>query len=305
MENQTDTVFSRAAEAVGGRLLQEVTGSFKRLFKIHYDPQQTIEQAPEWQELDKLFFDACDTYVNIAMCNRRKIRGDLFKWVKGKIDSDHDAISLQHFGCDRNGHFRYTASAGGVAKRADTWSANSHMGWMNEALVFSVFRSNAERATSVALGHAAIRIASEGATHLQHATKETPGGRSRSQARFSPMYSSVPLSEFETMVGKLMVQARRECPTKYLPQTEILRIAALLDHKDLPVRSNLEREAARMMAEYNKQHPTGAIKSWRTALGHPKFRRAVRKRFSRAEEKYKKASLSVVAKSAGTPRTAI
>src|SRR6266568_8810552 len=97
-----------------------------------------------------------------------------------------------------------------------------------------------------------------------------------------------PLSTFEASVGELMVQARRECPTKHLPQTEISNIAALLDSKNIPVRDNLEREAARTMAEYNRRHPTSAIKSWRAALSLPQFRRSVRKRFSRAEEKYKK-----------------
>jgi hypothetical protein len=114
-----------------------------------------------------------------------------------------------------------------------------------------------------------------------------------------------PLSKFEATVGKLMSRARRSCPTKYLPLAEILKIAALLDDENLPVRGNLEREAARTMAEYNQRHPTGAIKSWRAATRHPMFRRAVRKRFSRAEEKYRKATLSILAPSAGTPRTTI
>ena len=116
---------------------------------------------------------------------------------------------------------------------------------------------------------------------------------------------SAPLSTFEATVGKLMVEARRACPSKYLPATEIMKIAALLDDENVPVRSNLEREAAQTMAEYNKQHPKAAIKSWRTALSHPKFRRAVRKRFSRAEEKYRKTDRSIFAVSAGTPRTGI
>jgi hypothetical protein len=137
----------------------------------------------------------------------------------------------------------------------------------------------------------------------QPGNQDTSASRAQSQARSLPIRSSAPLSEFEATVGKLMVQARRGCQAKYLPQTEILKIAALLDDKNLPVRSNLEREAARTMAEYNQRHPTSAIKSWRAALNLPQFRRAVRKRFSRAEEKYKKATASV-APSAGTPRTA-
>jgi hypothetical protein len=138
-----------------------------------------------------------------------------------------------------------------------------------------------------------------------HAGNQSPSvSKVPSQACFLPIRSSVPLSEFEATAGKLMVETRRGCPAKYLPQTEIFKIAALLDDKNLPVRSNLEREAARTMAEYNQRYPTRAIKSWRAALSLPQFRRAVRKRFSRAEEKYKKAAASV-APSAGTPRTTI
>jgi hypothetical protein len=102
--------------------------------------------------------------------------------------------------------------------------------------------------------------------------------------------SSAPLSTFEATVGQLMAQARKECPTKHLPQTEILKIAALLDNKNIPVRDNLERGAAHTMAEYNQEHPKRAVKTWQAALSLPQFRRAVRKRFSRAEEKYKKAN---------------
>lgn len=135
--------------------------------------------------------------------------------------------------------------------------------------------------------------------------QDTFTSRVPSQAHSLPIRSPAPLSEFEATVGELMVQARTACPGKYLPQTEILRIAVLLDERQFPVRSNLERAAARIMAEYNKQHPASAIKSWRAALRLPQFRRTVRKRFSRAEEKYKKTTPSVVAPSAGTPRTTI
>lgn len=116
---------------------------------------------------------------------------------------------------------------------------------------------------------------------------------------------SAPLSTFETTVGELMVQARKECPSKHLPQTEISKIAALLDNKNIPARGNLEREASRTMADYNQRHPTAAIKTWKAASCHPQFRRAVRKRFSRAEEKYKKATPSVAGPSAETLRTTI
>ena len=301
----THTILSRATAAVSGTLLQRVTGVLKRLFKILYESPEEIGQAPEWQELDKLFCDACDDYIGIATGNRRKIRGDLFEWVKKKIDADADAISLQHFNCDRNGYFvPDKASKGALADHHDTWRAMGHYGFMNFNAVWSVFRKNIARAESVALGNAAIRIASGSTSPVRRANQDTLASRAGSQAPLLSVYTSAPLSEFEATVGKLMVHARRNCPTKYLPQTELLKIAALLDDKSVPVRSNLEREAARTMAEYNKQHPAVAIKSWRTALSHPKFRRAVRKRFSRAEEKYKKATSSV-GPSAGTRRTTI
>jgi hypothetical protein len=139
----------------------------------------------------------------------------------------------------------------------------------------------------------------------QPASGDTSDRGPRSQTQVPPIYSGVALSEFEATVGKLMVEARTMCPTKYLPPTEILKIADLLDDQAFAVRSNLEREAARIMAEYNQRHPKAAVKSWRTALSHPLFRRAVRKRFSRSEERYKKATPSIVAPSAGTPRTTI
>ncbi len=126
-----------------------------------------------------------------------------------------------------------------------------------------------------------------------------------SQARFPHIRSSAPLSDFEETVGKLMVQARRGCSTKYLPRTEISKIAAFLDQGNLPVRSNLERKAAQTMAVYNQSHSRAAIKTWKSASGHPQFKSAVRKRFSRAEEKYKKATPPIAAPSAGTPRTTI
>jgi len=85
-----------------------------------------------------------------------------------------------------------------------------------------------------------------------------------------------------------MVQARSGCPAKYLPVAEILRIAVLLDERKFPVRSNLERAAARTMAEYNKQHPRGAVKSWKAASSLPQFRSAVRKTLLASRRKVQK-----------------
>jgi hypothetical protein len=160
-----------------------------------------------------------------------------------------------------------------------------------------------DRAVSVAHGTAAIRIASGRASPLQPVKQDASAITERSQAG-SPPYSA-PLTTFEVRVGKLMVRARATCPTKYLPPSEILKIAGLLDDEGLPVRSNLEREAGHSIADYNQRHPAAPIKSWRTAFNNPQFRRAVRKRFSRAEEKYRKTIPPVVVVSAGPSRTAI
>jgi len=199
-----------------------VTSSFKRLFKIRYESPAEIGEAPEWREVNKLFCDACDTYVNIAMGNRPKIRGELFLWVKTQIEANEDAISIQHFGCDRNGYLPAEQSHEcGLDEHYDTWSAREHMGLMNFNAVWSVYKHNIASAASVALGNAAIRIASASTNPLQPANQDTSASRDWSQVGLLPIYSA-PLSTFEVTVGKLMVQARRGCPTKYLPQTEIL-----------------------------------------------------------------------------------
>jgi hypothetical protein len=208
------------------------------------------------------------------------------------LGQENSAILIQHFGCDRNGYLPAKKTAkNSSADHRDAWSAEAHMGWMNHNSVFWVCQKNVVRAGSVALGNAAIRIAS-GSTPLQPTNQSTSRSSTDPLAGLVSIHPSPQFSPFEATVGKLMVQARGTCVTKYLPQTEIMTVAALLDDENLPVRSNLEREAARSMAEHNKQHPTAAIKSWKAALSHPKFRRAVRKRFSRAEEKYKKAAVA-------------
>jgi hypothetical protein len=142
-------------------------------------------------------------------------------------------------------------------------------------------------------------------SRMREAGKAGTESAPQAEARSLPVRSSVPLSEFEASVGKLMVEARRMCSTKYLPRTEIVKIAVLLDEQKLPVRSNLEREAGQKLAEYNQRHSNAAIKSWSTASSNSQFRRVVRKRFSRAEEKYKKAQLSADVVSRGTSRTVI
>ncbi len=147
-----------------------------------------------------------------------------------------------------------------------------------------------------------MRVLEPEADHGPVTIQADRGNRSRVGL---PRTHSASLSVFEATVGKLMVQARKECPTKYLPLREISKIATLLDNQNLPLRENLEHAAARTLAEHNKQHPRAAIKTWQTALNYPGFRGAVRKRFWRAEDKCKKATPSIADPSAGTPRTTI
>jgi len=136
-ENSNDTILSRATAAVSESLLQQVTTSFKRLFRFHYESSDEIAQSPEWQEIDKLFGNAVDTYVSIAMNNRRKIRGDLFLWVKAQIEVNESAILIQHFSCDRKGYLRTEkTSKHRLTEHRDAWSAQEHMGLMNQNSVF-------------------------------------------------------------------------------------------------------------------------------------------------------------------------
>jgi len=296
-------LLSRAAAAVSERLLQEVINSFKRLLKLYYESQEQLAQAPEWQEIIKSVCIAGETYVDIAMAHRTKIRGDLLQWIKTQIEEDDNSISRLHFGWDRGGYFAgNVGSSRSLNNGQDAWSAMDHIGFRNSNALWSVYRDNMDRAARVALGNAVIRIASGGVSPPQPVKQDISAISDRSQ-RGAASYPA-PLSTFEVRVGELMVGAREKCRTKYLSQDEIFRIAALLDNEKVPVRGNLEREAARTLAEYNQRHPTAAIKNWRTAIGNPQFRRAVRKRFSRAEEKYRKTP-PVVVVSAGTSRTTI
>lgn len=290
LENSKDAILSYAAGAVSEILRREVTGCLKRLVTINYESQKEIEQALEWQELIGLFRNACGTYADIAMGNRRKIKTDPLGWVKAQIQVDSNLISRQHFRCDRNGYCFVEESPSKVSFEddQDVWSAGDHVG-MNTIAFRSVYFDVLDRATSGALGSAAIRIASGRTSPLQPAKQVTSPTTDRSQAESRPN-KSTPLSTFESMIGRLMVQARMRCPTKYLSKDEIVRIADLLDSEKVPVRINLEREAGRSMAEYNQRHSKAAIKSWRAALGHPQFRRAVRKRFSRAEDKCRRSN---------------
>src|SRR6266487_3103390 len=126
--NEKDMILSQATAAISRTLLRAVTGLFKRVLRIHYEDPKEIDQAPEWPELDKLFSDGCDTYVSVAMGNRRNIRGALFPWVKRKIEADENAILVRHFNCDRHGHaiLDEALEADILAKHGDAWRAMEH-----------------------------------------------------------------------------------------------------------------------------------------------------------------------------------
>jgi hypothetical protein len=285
--SQAHAALTRAVAAVGMRLLEEVSSSLKRLLRLHWESQKELGQAPEWEELIRAVSDASDTYADIAISNQLKKKVEVFEWVKSQIEEDENSISLLHFGCDRDGYSApKTEPKISLENDPKTWSAKDHLGLRNSNALWSAYCQTMERAVTVALNNAAIRIGSGRAIPVRSAKLAIPGTGDSSQSEV-PRVAGL-CSEFESRVGQLMLQARKQCQTKYLPLAAIFRIAALLDDEKLPVRANLERIAARLMAEYNQRHPNAAIKSWKAALGHPQFRHAVRKRFSRAEEKFKK-----------------
>ncbi len=143
-----DTIVSRAVAAVSETLLQEVTELFKRLFKIHYEPQDELARAPEWKELERLFCESCDAYTSIAINNRSSLRGELFTWVEEKIKVDEDAITAQHFCCHPDGRLvlpeNYDLHDG-------TWRVVSHLVWMNHNFALWVVVENIARAKATAL----------------------------------------------------------------------------------------------------------------------------------------------------------
>lgn len=206
-----------------------MTDCFKRLVRINYESRKEIEQAPEWKEIVKLFLRACDTYADIVMGNRQKPMGDTLEWLKAQIEEDANRVSKQHFGCDRNGyHVQHDASTNSLNDNRESWRANEHWGMMNFNAFWSAYSDNMERALSMALGNAAIRIASGGETSPLPPAKQLTSATWDSAQGLLPAHS-VQLSVFESTVGKLMVQARMKCPTKHLPHAEIVRLAGLLD----------------------------------------------------------------------------
>ena len=269
-------LLARAVRAVGQKLEEEVTALFKKMLRLRYESPEEIGRAVEWTEMDYAFRLACEAYASIAMSNREQVTDDTYDWVKERIEANQDAICVHHFGCHRGG--------GLVNVKGDAWRAIFHVGWMNLSAVWWECSSKIERGVTLALENAAIKLAAgkigghsgpydNGWQLSDHATSLQP----------------IILSGFEIKVGSLMVKARHDCATKYLPRNEISKIAEALDKEKYPARVNLERESSRRMAQFNQAHPNVAIKTWTAALNHPQFRGAVRKRLSRAEEKYKRA----------------
>jgi hypothetical protein len=268
-----------------------VTKLFKKMLRLRYESAPEIDQAAEWPDVDNVFWLACESYVSIAIANREEIAGDLYSWVKEKIEADQDAICVEHFRCHRQGWL--------AAVHGHAWRAIENVGWINLNSVWWVFNKNIERGVSLALENAAIKLAG---TRREGDSEQYETAWNRLRRDPTPV-RRISLSDFEATVGPLMVQARQGCATKYLPKSEVSKIAEALDKEKCPVRSNLERESSRRMAEYNQTHPNVAIKTWTAALNHAQFRGAVRKRFSRAEEKYRRATHAQTLLAGGSPRT--
>jgi hypothetical protein len=286
VEAITDKLLLRATTAIRSKLLADVTSLFRELVKTNYESPKEIELAPEWQQLEILFSSSCDRYVSIATSDGTA--ENIFHWVEKMLELDQDAIFLQHFLCDRLGSLDRTPTLETAGDR-EVWRAMAHNSLFNVNSQFWAFNKCVRRAASAALENLAIRMASprqrdHSADHHSRASNSA-----LLQIPLRGTGVAAPLSSFESTVGGLMVEARSCCSTKCLPRAEVAKIAAFLDAKGVALRSNLERQAAQTIAKHNQTHPTIAIKTWEAALKHPAFRRCVRKRFSRAEEKYKKA----------------
>jgi hypothetical protein len=96
------------------------------------------------------------------------------------------------------------------------------------------------------------------------------------------------VSSFDELAGRLMVNAHR-AENGRMTRGEHERIAAEIDKAGFKPLDYLEGESRRALALWNQHHPPEAIHTFRRALNHKKFHRAVRLRLGRAQTKYRKA----------------
>jgi len=99
------------------------------------------------------------------------------------------------------------------------------------------------------------------------------------------------LSRFDDLAGRLMAEARpRRGASRRLDNSEYAKIAAELDKQHFRILDHLEHSARKNLASWNQTHPRKAIHTFMEALNgrlnRERFRRAVLRRFSRAEAKF-------------------
>jgi hypothetical protein len=104
--------------------------------------------------------------------------------------------------------------------------------------------------------------------------------------RFDVRDGRIDLSPFDEMAGRLMREAQRAANGRIL-RSEYLRITTELE--GFKPRDCLEGRDRRALAVWNQTHPRVALHSLSEAYRHPRFHRAVLRRFNRAEAKYRKA----------------
>jgi hypothetical protein len=111
--------------------------------------------------------------------------------------------------------------------------------------------------------------------------------------RFDVRDARIDLSPFDELAGRLMRDAPRGAKGR-ISRDEYRRIAA--DLKGFEPKDCLEGQDGKALAEWNQKHPREAFHTFSAIFfsnpdvaAHRRFRRAMLKRLSRAQEKWKKA----------------
>jgi hypothetical protein len=104
--------------------------------------------------------------------------------------------------------------------------------------------------------------------------------------RFEVRDTRIDLSPFDELAGRLMHSAKRGDNGRILPD-EYLRITSEL--VGFRPTDFLEGRDRKSLATWNQTHPRAALHAFSDAYKNLRFRRAVLRRFKRAEAKYRKA----------------
>jgi hypothetical protein len=95
----------------------------------------------------------------------------------------------------------------------------------------------------------------------------------------------LPLSEFDRTAGELM---RKHFVERRLSCEGLAIIAAELDKRNFTLKCALEPSQWKKIADCNQRNARNHLKSFAEVVKHPKFVRLVRKRLSRARERFEK-----------------